>query len=486
MKTDEHSDQLLSVLETGIEDHAFFLLDAKGFITSWTPVDEQIKGYSKEEILGKHFSCLYPEEKVDPDEPAKNLEQAVSTGTSTTEGWRKKKDGSLFWAKLLIKALRDDHDNLTGFVKITQDLTERKRIEEHRSHLSAIVALSHDAIITTKTDGIIVSWNRGAQNLYGYSGGEIIGKSIQLVFAPKFFMPALQDLAESLNFETTHITKAGVALTTSVTLSPMKDPDGNVTEVSWICRDVTDNSKILDELKRSNRDLQQFAYVASHDLQEPVRAVIGCLQLLDESLGEKLSERSQKFLTEAKNGATRMQVLVRDLLSYARVHIRAAELLPTELSQIFSQAIDNLRVSIDEYGAKITCEELPIVEADPSQIGQVFQNFLGNAIKYRSQAPPEIHVGVTRRFNEWVFCITDNGIGFDIKFADRIFDIFQRLHPRSKYAGTGIGLAVCKSIVERHGGRVWVESERGKGSKFYFTLPVKLQGDGQWQDQLKC
>jgi two-component system, chemotaxis family, sensor kinase Cph1 len=163
------------------------------------------------------------------------------------------------------------------------------------------------------------------------------------------------------------------------------------------------------------------------------------------------------------------------LLTYAQVHTKAAELVETDMSALFSEVTDNLQAVIRNAGAEISCERLPAIEVDRSQMRQVFQNLLENAIKYRSAATPEIHVSATQKLNEWIFCVTDNGIGLDMQFADRIFDIFQRLHSRSKYEGTGIGLSICKRIIERHGGRVWIDSEPGKGSSFYFSLPANLK-----------
>ncbi len=473
MEIVKQSAPMFSVLADGIRDYAFFLLDPKGFITSWNTGAEQIEGYTEEEILGKPFSCFYSQDKIELNEPARHLGQAASSGSLGFQGWQKRKDGSLFWASVLLSALHDKGNNLTGFLVITQDFTEHKRIEAQ----AAIVELSHDAIFTTDSDGTVRSWNRGAQALYGYSATEMIGRSIQIVFAPAQPMPVLHNLVESINVEETHLTKAGTFLTTSVTVSPMKDPAGNVVTVSWICRDTSISRRLLEELERSNKDLQQFAYVASHDLQEPVRAVIGCLQLLEGSLGAALNERSTQFLSEASNGATRMQALINDLLSYAQVHTKAADLVATDLSTVLSEVIQNLQASINSVNAKVFCEQLPVIEVDRSQMRRVFQNLIENAIKYRSAATPEISVSATKRSGEWVFCIADNGIGLDMQFAERIFDIFQRLHPRSKYQGTGIGLSICKRIVERHGGRVWVDSEPGSGSKFFFSLPTRMNGD---------
>ena len=227
------------------------------------------------------------------------------------------------------------------------------------------------------------------------------------------------------------------------------------------------------KLARSNADLEQFAYVASHDLKEPLRAISGSIQILQERYKDKLERGADEVIKHTVDGATRMQTLIDDLLTYSRLTTREAPLEATDCSQIVQEVLANLRSAIDESKAIITYDALPVVKADSTQLLQVFQNLIGNAIKYRSQRTPRIHIGVEDKGSEWLFSISDNGIGIAPQYADRIFRIFQRLHTRKEYSGTGIGLAVCKKIVERHGGRIWLESELEEGSTFFFTLPKR-------------
>jgi signal transduction histidine kinase len=225
------------------------------------------------------------------------------------------------------------------------------------------------------------------------------------------------------------------------------------------------------KLARSNADLEQFAYVASHDLKEPLRAISGSIQILQERYKDQLNGEADEVIKHTVDGATRMQTLIDDLLTYSRLTTREAPLEATDCAQIVQEVLANLKSSIHESKAIITYDPLPVVKADSTQLLQVFQNLISNAIKYRSQRTPRIHLGVENKGNEWLFSVSDNGIGIAPQYADRIFRIFQRLHTRKEYSGTGIGLAVCKKIVERHGGRIWIESELEEGSTFFFTLP---------------
>ncbi len=234
-----------------------------------------------------------------------------------------------------------------------------------------------------------------------------------------------------------------------------------------------DLQKNAQELKRSNAELEQFAYVASHDLQEPLRMVSSFTQLLAKRYKDKIDSDANDFISYAVEGANRMQRLINDLLNYSRIQTKGKTFEETSCSEILGQVRANLQVAIEKSSALITNDFLPTVNADPVQMTQLFQNLIDNAIKFSGELPPRIHISAEKKDNEWVFSVCDKGIGIEPQFNEHIFVIFQRLHDREKYPGTGIGLAVCKRIVERHGGRIWVESEMGKGTTFYFTIPTR-------------
>lgn len=227
-----------------------------------------------------------------------------------------------------------------------------------------------------------------------------------------------------------------------------------------------------EELARSNRELEQFAYVASHDLQEPLRMVSSYVELLGRRYSGKLDERAEKYIYFAVDGATRMQRLITDLLAYSRVGTQGGDLAPVDTAPVVEEALTNLEVAVTDSKARVTYPDLPRVTADSSQLVQLFQNLIGNALKFKGEQRPRVEVKAQRDGGYWLFSVRDNGVGFDQRYADRVFGVFKRLHRNSEIPGTGIGLAICQRIIDRHGGRIWAESEPGKGATFYFTLPA--------------
>lgn len=329
------------------------------------------------------------------------------------------------------------------------------------------------------TPGPFIEVNETACRRLGYSREELLGMSL-LNIEKSENETRLEEVIRQVGeggqgtFEMTHISRSGILIPVEISFHAFI-LDGRSVVLS-IARDISERKEIEEELTRSNKELEQFAYIASHDLREPLRMVASYVQLLAKRYGGQLGQDADDYIAFAVDGAYRMQTMINDLLVYSRVNTRGNEFEQVDCNQVISQTLSNLGMAISDNNAVITADPLPTVTGDHSQLVQLFQNLIGNAIKYRSEADPCIDLKVCRSGILWEFSLTDNGIGIDPEFNDRIFVIFQRLHSRTEYPGTGIGLALCKRIVERHGGRIRMESQPGQGATVFFTLPAEEQG----------
>ena len=343
-----------------------------------------------------------------------------------------------------------------------------------------------DAMVVLNSDGQIVLLNVQTEKQFGYPRDELLSQKVTAIipngFAERLVADGLRSADEALaqhigtGIELTGRRKNGSVFPIEIMLSPLESPDGIL--VTAAIRDITariaaeaDLLQKVDELNRSNEELAQFAYIASHDLQEPLRMVASYTQLLSRQYKGKLDADADEFIAYAVDGASRMQRLIQDLLLYSRVGTKGRDLFETSSEATLQHALLNLRGAIEESGALVTHDPLPNVLADELQLTQLFQNLIGNAIKYQNPGIPRVHVSAHKDGSEkWMFSVRDNGFGIDSQYFERIFGMFQRLHKREEFDGTGIGLAICKKIVERHGGGISVESEVGRGSTFTFGL----------------
>jgi PAS domain S-box-containing protein len=477
-----------------IVDHlidGIITIDEYGTLETYNPAAAKIFGYSANEVLGKNVQSLMPDS--DPTHKAQegDLATYLRTGVGTgRELVMRRRDGSTFPMDLAVSAFQQGQRRY--FTGLVRDISERKRSEESlrtsESRFRLLVEGIKDyAVMMLDSTGNIQTWNSGAELLFGYKADEIIGQPLSR------FLPGqdgqrdtqAEELRKALilgkvGAEDWRIRKDGTQFWANYATTPLYDSRGELQGFAYITRDLTERKlaetnleKGVEELSRSNLDLEQFAYVASHDLQEPLRAVSGCVQVLKRRYQGKLDERADELITHTIDGVSRMQTLIDDLLTFSRVGTGGKVFKKCDCNEILAIALANLEVAVAEAGAAVTHEPLPVVKADSLQLTQLFQNLIGNAIKFRGKEPPRIHIAVRQdhTHSNWFFSVKDNGIGMEAEYFERIFVIFQRLHTRSEYSGTGIGLAICKKIVERHGGRIFVESELGRGSTFSFTLP---------------
>jgi len=448
-------------------------------------------GYRRDELIGQRVTSIIPEgfaERLIADgtrTAAEALAQQIGTGIELI-GLRN--DGSEFPIEIMLSPLESTEGILV--TAAIRDITVRKEAERHLGQMEGryrgLLEAAPDGMVVVNQAGEIVLLNAQAENQFGYRRDELIGQRVTNIipegFAERLIADGTRTAAEALaqqigmGIELIGLRKDRSEFPIEIMLSPLESTEGIL--VTAAIRDITVRKDAeghlvekIEELNRSNEELEQFAYLASHDLQEPLRMVASYTQLLSRRYKGKLDSDADEFIAFAVDGANRMQRLIQDLLSYSRVGKKGQELLDISSDGALQKALFNLSVAIKHSGALVTHGDLPDVNADEIQLIQLFQNLVGNAIKYQGPGIPHIHVSAARNGSpKWTFSVQDDGLGIDPQFFERIFGMFQRLHKRDEFDGTGMGLAICKKIVERHGGSISVESKPGLGSTFSFTL----------------
>ncbi len=373
----------------------------------------------------------------------------------------------------------EDYINLYGM-----DLTERKQVEEalklREAHYRDLVQNANSAIVRWKADGTLTFFNEYARQFFGYETDEVIGSDVRILLPERdssgYDLTGLvHDIVAHpdrfVNNVNENVCRDGRRVWMTWTNKAILDDNGQLSEILAVGTDITEQKRAQEALERSNQELEQFAYVASHDLQEPLRAIVGFLQLLQNRYGDQIDEKGRHFIERSVKAGRRMQTLIRELLTLSRVLTKGAAFETADLNHVFKDVLDNLQSIIQEKNANITCAELPNLTIDASQIKRLFQNLIMNAVRYNESPVPVIDVGCQEHDHTYHFYVKDNGIGISPQFYQRIFMLFQRLHTDREYPGTGLGLALCKKIVERHGGTIWVKSQPQGGSIFYFSLP---------------
>jgi PAS domain S-box-containing protein len=470
---------------------AMIVVNERGEIVLVNLQAEKQFGYRRDELLGKMVNSIVPRgfaERLVADglrSAEDALAQQIGTGIELTA---RRKDGSEFPIEIMLSPLRSTEGILV--TAAIRNISVRKDAEAHLVQMEnkyrGLLEAAPDAMVVVNQAGKIVLLNLQAEKQFGYRRDELLGQKMSNIvpsgFPERLVADSLRSAEDALaqqigtGIELTARRKDGSEFPIEIMLSPLKSADGVL--VTAAIRDITarknSEAQLLEkvkELNRSNEELQQFAYIASHDLQEPLRMVASYTALLARRYKGKLDSDADDFIAFAVDGASRMQLLIRDLLAYSRVGSKGKELVDTSSAEALQHAIHNLRGAIEGSAALVTHDALPSVMADEMQLTQLFQNLVGNAIKYRRAGVPRVHItAVPNDANKWMFSVQDNGLGIEPQFFERIFGVFQRLHKREEFDGTGIGLAICKKIVERHGGTISVESTFGEGSTFYVPL----------------
>ena len=483
-RTKERLSEVVSVVDSSGDAIIGTTLD--GTILRWNRSAERIYGYSASEAIGQLITILMPSEYLGTiDGIFERLKRGEEIQAYETV--RQRKDGRQIVVSMTISPLRDENGKILGTSAIARDITERKKAEERFQ--KAFNASPEPITIATMSEGRYVDVNESFVRVTGYQREEVIGRtSLEIKFWARpedrsAFIEILTKQGSVRDLEITFLTKSG-GKRTGLDSAEIIEIAGEKCILA-IFKDVTQQKNLekqreraeealaqrAAELARSNAELEQFAYVASHDLQEPLRMVASFTQLLAKRYQDKLDADGREFIAYAVDGATRMQKLIADLLSYSRVGTRGKPFQPANCDAILERVLVGLKLAINESGAIVRHDPLPTLMGDDIQLEQLFQNLLANAIKFRSETPPVVHLSAEHAGNEWKFSVRDNGIGIAPEYAERIFMIFQRLHTKAEYPGSGIGLAICKKIVERHSGRIWVNSEPESGTTFFFTIP---------------
>ncbi|MDZ4833328.1 MAG: PAS domain S-box protein [Candidatus Melainabacteria bacterium] len=465
--------------------NGMLMVDRHGVIVLANTQVERLFQYDRSELLGTSIEELVPHAAREKHPAYRDHffrePQARSMGAGR-DLFGLRKDGSQVPVEIGLNPLVSGGE--TFVLASVVDITERRRSEER---IRLVVEAAPSGMIMVDENGSIVLVNSQIERLFGYDREELLGQSIDMLVPASVrtkhpqerasFFADPRSRAMGIGRDLFGQCKDGTQIPVEIGLNPLMTEGERFVLASIV--NITERKRSeallqekLLELERSNEDLQQFAYVCSHDLQEPLRVISNYNQLLASRYnGRVLDEAAGEFIEFTVDATKRMQELINDLLMYSRVQTKAQDFASVDCSTIVDMAIANLKLAIGESNATVICEPLPTVKGDSTQLLQLFQNLISNAIKFRSKKPPEVHISAESIGNSWNISVRDNGQGFDMKYANRIFIIFQRLHNKEMYPGSGIGLAVCKKIVERHGGRIWVESAPQRGTLFQFTLP---------------
>jgi PAS domain S-box-containing protein len=484
------AEQRLRLLVGSVRDYAIYMLDPDGHVRSWNAGAQLIKGYTEAEILGQHFSRFFTPEDAAAGKPQAALRAAVAAGRYEEENWRVRKDGSRFWADVVITAVRDEGGALVGFAKVTRDLTERKRAEqalrasEERFRILAVTA--NDAILSADAQGHVTYFNPGAERIFGYTAEEVAGRPLTMLMPERFRDAHRAGLARYVatgearvigkTVELAGVKKDGTEFPLELSLAAWKH--GAEMAFTAVIRDITSRKEGEEQLRRyaaqleaANKELEAFSYSVSHDLRAPLRSIDGFSQALLEDYRDRLDDSGRDFLQRVRAASQRMAMLIDDLLSLSRVTRGELQMRDVDLSAVAAVLAAELQRNDPQRDVRFTIAPGLVTRGDAGLLRIVLQNLLGNAWKFTGKrAPAHVDVGATAHNGRRAFYVRDDGAGFDMAYAAKLFGAFQRLHASDEFPGSGIGLATVQRIIHRHGGDVWAEGAPGRGATFYFTL----------------
>jgi PAS domain S-box-containing protein len=495
--TDETS---LRLFIQSVDDYAILMLDEDGNVASWNAGAERLKGYAAAEILGRHFSVFYADEDVAAGKPARELEIAAAEGRLQDVGWRLRKDGSRFWANVVITALRDAEGVLLGYGKVTRDLTEQRVAEQLRvtaDHFKSLLEASPDGIVVVDERGLITTVNARLEEMFGYRREELLGKPVEILMPghsreerplnPAQSVTTADRSAARPTIDLHAVRKDGSEFPVEISANPLVAETGALTLRA--IRDVTDRKLIeaelteyrdhLEELVRDrtealtivNGELEAFSYTVSHDLRAPLRSLAGFSDALMEDHADVLDEDGLDYLTRINAAAQRMSELLDGLLTLSRLARSEFKREPVDISAIVHEITDDLQVSEPERQVRFKIAADLAACGDADLIRVTFENLLQNAWKFTSEQPAAvIEIGTTELDGVSAFFVSDDGVGFDMTYAATLFGVFKRLHGEHEFPGMGVGLATVARVVARHGGRIVAEGSVGGGATFTFTL----------------
>ncbi len=472
-----------------LEDEPVLILDSEGYIRQINTAAERTLGKDGRSLMGLPFPQLVP---VHRQEQVNDLLDRCLAGEAVrnVECVRQGTGQLTHPVSLTFARIQHGAGKPTSVAVSIKDISELKLLEARLQRMTKVFMDADDPIMIRDLQGRIIEVNDEVERTFGWSRDELIGKrSINAL--PEEWRAKFEELLQRClggtpirNLQLKVPDKQGNMIYVLATVSLLTGESGEPLGIAQIIKNVTELRLAMNEIERTNRELEQFAAVVAHDLQQPLSTVKGYCDLMERHHREELSPQALDFLQKASGGIQQAQRLVGELLRYACLDERPKPASPTSCRDAVQRAMANLQSLIRSTDAVITCRDLPFVLCDASQLVQLFENLLANGLKYRSEQPPQIEVSAERVGHDSVICVADNGIGIEPAQHARIFDIFTRLHDSEDYPGTGIGLAICRKIVERHGGRIWVESATGAGSRFLFCLPLPVDDSGRAASQV--